>query len=266
MNNERPDRTLQVEKRTATGLFGCGILCHKSVLNGEVPLLAQWARFFSRIGSIASARRIWFAAVFSLIVPSLVGCNVLKPFIFIGEHKKKISPEFDKLPDRKVAVVVWMDQSILFDYPNARAELAAYVADKLSVEMKQRELGTDVVSPKEVELWVSKNAASLSDPVKAGRHFAADYVISVEVVELEFRSPEHPQVLQGRINASISVYDVRSGRERGERFALAPVDCVYPAGAPVMMNASNAVLIREATYHQFAELVARKFYEHTVDL
>ncbi len=32
-----------------------------------------------------------------IVVPLLVSCNLLTPFVFIGEHKKKVLPEFDKL-------------------------------------------------------------------------------------------------------------------------------------------------------------------------
>lgn len=197
---------------------------------------------------------------------TVVGCNLLTPLIFIGDHKRKVAPEFDKLPDSRVAVLVWTDPATLYDYPNAREELGTYLADKLAAELAQRELGTEVVSPKQVEAFVKKDSAAQIDPAKVGAEFKTDYVVYIEVVGLQFRAPEQPQFLQGRIDASIAVYDTRGGRPRGERFALTPVECVYPSGTPVLMNATNALLVREATYHQFAEQIARKFYEHTVDL
>ena len=65
----------------------------------------------------------------------------------------------------------------------------------------------------------------------------------------------------------MSVHEVRSGAARpAERFELTPVDSVYPEGAPVLFSATNSPVIREATYRKFAEDVARKFYEHSVDL
>ena len=63
------------------------------------------------------------------------GCNLLTPLIFVGEHKKKVSPEFDKLQNSRVAVLVWIDQVVLFDYPYARFELCTYISDKLAAEM-----------------------------------------------------------------------------------------------------------------------------------
>jgi hypothetical protein len=44
------------------------------------------------------------------------------------------------------------------------------------------------------------------------------------------------------------------------------VACFYPDDQAVLHTATNSTLIREATYRKFAEVVARKFYEHLVDL
>ena len=41
---------------------------------------------------------------------------------------------------------------------------------------------------------------------------------------------------------------------------------VYPEDRPVLLTATNSPQIREATYYKFSELVARKFYEHTIEL
>ena len=199
-------------------------------------------------------------------VVMLAGCNIVAPIVLLGDTKKKVTAEFDKLPNSRVAVVVWTDPSTLFDYPYARLELATFVNDKLTAELTQRELGTDVVAPREVEDFLQKTPSAQIDPVKVGRQFRTDYVVYVEVSEFQFRDPDSPQLLQGRIGASVSVYDVRSEREKPNRFSLAPVECVFPEGSPVLMNASNSMYIREATYQQFAEQVARKFYEYTVEL
>ena len=40
------------------------------------------------------ANRMALAVVTCLVCTA--GCNLLTPLIFVGEHKKKVSPEFDK--------------------------------------------------------------------------------------------------------------------------------------------------------------------------
>jgi len=200
------------------------------------------------------------------LLPFVVSCNLLTPLVFIGEHKKKVSPEFDKLAGRRVAIVVWTDPSTLFDYPYARFELATYVGDKLYAEMTRRELDTEVVDPRDVEDFIQKNVNAQIYPHTVGEAFDADYVVYMEVLRFQFRNPEQPQFLRGQIHASVSVHDIRADPDQLRRYELAPVKCQYPDGAPVLMTATNAPLIREATYRKFAEQVARKFYEHTVEL
>jgi hypothetical protein len=199
-------------------------------------------------------------------VPLLASCNLLTPFVVLSEHTKKVSPEFDKLAGKRVAVLVWTEPATLFDYPHVRFELATYIGDKLYAEMGQRSLGTQVVDPRDVEDYLQKNIDAQIDPYAVGRKFNADYVVYLEVLEFQIRDPQAPQFLRGRIHASVSVHDIHAEREPQRRYELTPVLCVHPEDAPVLMSATNSPLIREATYRKFAEQVARKFYEHTVEL
>jgi len=199
-------------------------------------------------------------------VPLLGSCNLLTPFVVLAEHTKKISPEFDKLAGKRVAVLVWTEPATLFDYPHVRFELATYIGDKLYAEMGQRGLGTQVIDPRDVEDYLQKNLDAQIDPYAVGRKFNADYVVYLEVLEFQIRDPQTPQFLRGRIQASVSVHDLHAEREPQRRYELTPVQCVHPEDAPVLMSATNSPLIREGTYRKFAEQVARKFYEHVVEL
>lgn len=191
---------------------------------------------------------------------------MLTPLIFVGDHKKKIPAEFDKLAGSRVAIVVWMDQAILFDYPHARFEVAAYVGDKLNTELGQRKQTIEIVDPRDVEDEIQKSYRSRLDPASIGRKLKADFVVYVEVLRMQFRDPTHPQLLRGNVEASVAVYDVSAEPDRARRTELTPVQCTYPDRAPVTMSATNSPIVREATYRKFAEEVARKFYEYTLEL
>jgi hypothetical protein len=201
-----------------------------------------------------------------VILPFITSCAWLTPFVFVGEHRKKVMPEFDKLGDSRVAVLVWTDPSTLFDYRHARLELATYVAHKLDAEMAQRKLKTTVVDARDVEDLLQRNVDARVDPQMIGRTFDVDYVVYLEIVKFQIRDADQPQFLQGQIFASVSVYDIRADEDQLQRYELAPVECIYPDGTPVLLSATNSPLVREATYRKFAELVARKFYEYTVDM
>ena len=173
------------------------------------PSLGDWCgRARGRCDIPGHSRMARWALLFS--VPLAASCNLLTPLVFIGDHKKQISAEFDKLPQKRVAILVWTEPATLFDYPHVRWELATYVADKLNAEMAQRQLGTEVVDPREVEDFLQKNIDAQVDPYAVGRHFDADYVVFLEVLRMQIRNPEEPQFLRGRIEASVSVHDVRA--------------------------------------------------------
>ena len=208
-------------------------------------------------------------AVFGVLlalIPMTAACNWLTPLIFVGEHKKEISAEFSKLAGTRVAVLVWTPPETIFDYQFARFELSSYVSDKLAAEMAGEKASVDLVDPRDVEDFIEKDPDAQLDPRRVGEHFDADYVVFLELLLFQIRDPEQPQFLRGRISASVAVHDVRADPDMPQSFELAPVETVYPEHAPILMNPTNSLMIREQTYRKFAEEVARKFYDYTVDL
>lgn len=201
-----------------------------------------------------------FAGAASLA--ALFGCNMLVPLAVVSEHKKKVNAEFDKLPGNRVAILVWVDQATLFDYPHARFELSAYVEDKLAAEFAQRKLEIDLVDARDVEDYVQRDMDARIDPQTVGRRFKADYVVFSEILRFQIRDADQPQLVQGRLDANVSIHEVRPKGDPPVKFALAPVECAYP-DAPVILNASNSSLVREGVYRLFSERVARKFYDYT---
>ncbi len=195
-----------------------------------------------------------------------LACNWLTPIIFIGEHQKRIFPEFDKLPQKRVAIVIWTAPATLFDYPHARYELATYLGEKLSYEMEQRDLGTTVVDARDIEDYLQKDLDAQIDPSRVGRKFKTDYVIYIEILEFQVRDPESPLFLKGEIEASVVVHDTREDAPPLTKFDLTTVTSKFPLLGPIMMTSTNSQNVREGLYRTFAEDVARKFYEHNIDL
>lgn len=191
-------------------------------------------------------------------------CNLLTPLAVLVEPTKRVAPEFDKLPGKKVAVLVWTEPATLFDYPHTRFELATFIGDKLHAELGRRESATTVVDPRDVEDFIQKNPPAQIDPRAVGKKFDADYVVYLEILQFQLREPDTPQFLRGRIEASVSVHDVQANAGSQRRYDLITARCEYPDEAPVALTATNSPLVREATYRKFAETVARKFYEHTI--
>ena len=209
-----------------------------------------------------SARLRWsFAA--SLLCAG--ACNLLRPLAFLPEAKQKVPAEFDKLRNRRAAVLVWVPTSTLFDYPHARLELATYVADKLAYETAQRDQGTSLVAARDVEDFLQKNVDAQVNPQLVGKKFDCNYVIYLEVLQFHIRDPNQPQMLRATIEAAVTVHDIRADAERAQRVPLETVKCEYPTDGPVLLSATNSMQIRAGAYRKFAEMAARKFYDHTED-
>jgi hypothetical protein len=201
----------------------------------------------------------------SAAVLLLPACNLLIPITFLGDHKKKITAEFDKLANNRAVVLVWTPPETLFDYPHARLELATYVRDKLAEELATRKRGVDLVDAIDVEDFIRAHPEAEVNPRQVGRHFSSDYVVYVEVVEFQIRDAAQPQLLQGRVSASVVVHAIRTDPDLTDSWELNPVQTLYPE-TPQVMTATNALVVREQVYRKFAEEVARKFHDYTVDL
>lgn len=190
------------------------------------------------------------------------GCNWLVPFIFIGEHKRSVPAEFDKLAGKRTVVLVWAEPATMFDYPHVRLELATYATEKIAANVEN----CDTVDAMDVEDYIVRNMEAMIDPMAVGRHFGADYVVYLELLRFQIRDPSTPDLAQGNIKASVSVYDINADSDQASRFILAPVEVIYPKSGPTLMSSSNAILIRQQSYDLFSGEVAQKFYEHKVDL
>ncbi|HNQ21466.1 MAG TPA: hypothetical protein PKK06_00045 [Phycisphaerae bacterium] len=209
----------------------------------------------------------WSAGIAAaVLLMALTGCNWLTPLAAISEQKQEVLAEFDKLPGSRTLVLIWTPPETLFDYPYARLELATYIGDRLQEGLTTKKSKIDLVDPRDVEEYLGRQLARRIDPATVGRQFDADYVVYLELLQFQIRDPEEPQFLRGRIQASVTVHVVRAEPDQVKRYELAPVETVYPKKGPVVLSATNSLRVREAMYREFAEQVARKFFDHTVDL
>lgn len=201
-----------------------------------------------------------------LFLAWITGCNLLLPAAFVGNPQRKMPAEFDKLVNVRAAVLVWAEPETLFHYPHIRWELSARVCDQLASKLNTEKSRLEMVDPRDLEDFIQKNRAAANDPARVGREFKADYVVFVELNRFQIRDPDSPELLHARIDAGVSVYDVRAEGDQPRRYELAAVAVVHPETGPVLMSPTNPLIIRQEAYDKFADVVARKFYDHTVDL
>ena len=185
------------------------------------------------------------------------GCNLLIPVIFLHPGTKKVPPEFARLEDSRTLVMVWAEPETLYDYPHVRLELASYIGDQIAAGVK----GVQLVNERKVEEYLQRNPEAMVDPRQVGEHFGAEMVVYVELLEFQIRDPESPDLLQGTVRAAVRVHDLTAETDELGYQELAEVTVVCPDQA-VLYTATAPIVVRNETYKQFAEAVARKFYEH----
>ncbi len=192
----------------------------------------------------------------------LVGCNLLIPLAFLGEHKEKVPAEFAKLAGKQAAVVVWAAQETLFDYPHVRLELGTHIGDRLREKVDSVRL----VDSRKVEDYIQRSLSNAASPEEIAGKFSCEMVVYVELLEFQIRDPEAPDYLRARIHASVAVYDFHEDNAQPKRFELREVETVYPASQALLFSSTNAVVVRKQAYELFADSVACKFYDHEKEL
>lgn len=193
-----------------------------------------------------------------LLASSAAGCNWLKPLAFIlPEPKETIPAEFAHLQGT-ATVLVWARPETLYDYPNARLEVASHVVDQVQAHVR----GVEFADTFAVEDYLERNSSRLADPERLGREFGTRFVIYLELLEFATRDPHMPDLLQGRIRSSAVVYDLKEKGLPPKRFELAPIYVAVPEGQPVRFTQARALHIRKAMYEIFAGTLAKKFYDH----
>ena len=200
--------------------------------------------------------------VYAVLAFAVSGCDWLMPLVFLGEHKERIPPEFDKLQGKNVAIVVWAAQETLFDYPHVRMELGLHIGDKLLSELKN----VRIVDGRKIEDHVQRALLDSINPEEIGRKFDCDMVLYIELLEFQIREADAPDFLRAKIHASVTVFDLRVDPDEPKRYELEDVTAIYPANHPLLFNETNAVIVRKEAYEMFAEMVARKFYTHEVEM
>lgn len=206
---------------------------------------------------------VWAIMGIGVACAGSAGCNWMLPLAMAtAPHSQKIPPEYAKLPGRTAAVVVIADQETLYDYPNVRLELSSYVTDLL----KSRVRDARFIAPRRIEDFLQSEEGSNEDPQVIGRHFDADMVIQVMLLEFSMRDPELATFCRGRITASVTVFDLTDPNGVAQRTALKDVEVVYPTDRPVGYEANMANIVRQKTYEAFADAVGRKFYEYEKEI
>jgi hypothetical protein len=183
-------------------------------------------------------------------------------WLLTPRQKRNVDAEFKNLKNHSVAVVFYVDEKTQLDYPNVRLSLGAKVAEELRKHIKK----VEVVDPLRVARYQDENLHwDTQDKKTTAKELKVDFLLIVSLVEFSTRVPGQINAFQGRISAEAKLYD--SILDEGDNLlweSKEGLDVVFPKLPQYAARAEPR--IRVETEQLFADMLVKKFYDHTVTL
>ncbi len=190
------------------------------------------------------------------------GCNMAVPALYVIQGPQKRPAQFTLPEDRKLVVFVDDRENVV-----SRLQLRAQLADDVGSRIQQEELVREVVSGRELIAYVRRvETASRRVPIdELGKVVGADLVLYVEMDAFTLSADGASATPVA--SAYVKVVDLKEKRR------IFPPDGDDPRGFPVSSELKNMDVemyrtsaarrkAEDLLERQFAEEVARIFYEH----
>lgn len=198
-----------------------------------------------------------------LSILSVAGCDAGRYSLWLLQPREetKVQAESTKLEHHSVAVIVACDPSILCDYPTVQRDLQQRISAELQANVEGcRPISTDRVERYKLENlhWDSKS------PMTLGTELEVDYVLYVFLAEYTTRESGQSNVLQGRVYAEPKLYAITKPEDEALVWdSPDPLEVVYPEYPKYQPRLEGH--IRNETDRQFADMLAKRFYDHTIE-
>ncbi len=203
--------------------------------------------------------------VLLLLVPALCpGCQCLNYWLFVfapAAPPKAVDAEYDGLQDSTVAVVIYADERVLYEYPMVRLDLGMMVGGYLQQNVKK----CTVVDPQRVASYQQRNIYwDREGRTELGKKLGADYVLFISLIEYTTHVKGSLNLYRGELIADVALHKVdlpeRGSRVWGpDRFHVS-----FPENAPGGRPAEDDRLVAVETRRRFADRLTKKFYDHKV--
>lgn len=205
--------------------------------------------------------RLWWRYALLLPICLTFGCQLA--YFLHPDQNKDVKAEYGKIGKRTVAVLVWADQSTLDVDPLARDRICKAVTYHLRANLPKAKF----IEPSKVgELQKDRSLdwEGMSN-AEVCKRLECDLVMRLDLLEYTTRAGDTIELRKGRIRATINFYDGSSEEYRDSMYdteivATYPPDSIH--GTPDM---DESDLLHE-TVEYFAQLTARKFYDHEESL
>ncbi len=196
------------------------------------------------------------------------GCNILAyPFYLFAprEPKKTVEAEYDQLPGHSIAIVIYTDTKVMYEFPMAKLEMSAVIAKELKDKVRHGKKDDEVVTviePQRVIRYQDEHIHWHSlDRTAIGKAMKSDYVLYISIEEYSTREPGSISLLRGLIIGQASLYKVDMPEREARVWHSEDVSATYPEDGQSIAS-DNEEQIRYETQKLFAEKLVKYFYKH----
>lgn len=209
-----------------------------------------------------------------LAVVALGGCSIARytAYLFTPTSEKEVEAEFDGLPGHSVAIVIFADQGVLYEYPTVQGRLSALIANELRTKVTEKKglnktEKVTVTTPARVLKYQHENVGWDEMPrTKLGKVFGADYVLYIALVGYTMHEPGTLNLYRGMVTAEATLYETAAASPQEARvWHCNDLRIVFPEKGAGRL-ADDQRIIRKETDTRFADLLAKKFYDYEVPL
>lgn len=209
-----------------------------------------------RRGALAAAGGLFVACL------AACGCGPASYLAYLAAPAvadKNVPAEFAELTNCRVAIVLFADQRIQYEHPQARLTLAGTIR----AEMLKKLVGVTITEPAKVWQYQNDhlNWETLDKSVLAAE-LGVDYVLYVTLMEYATREPGSIGLYRGRITAQCVLYKGGTTEQEGRVWHCDRLAVVYPEAAPAGVPAEGDRDVRSEAERLFADALTKKFYDH----
>jgi len=194
------------------------------------------------------------------------GCSLFSfcGYLFAPEMKETtVDAEFDQLPGRRVAVVVFAQPGIDYAHPQARVSLSEAVAH----DLKQNVKNITMIPAATVRKFQRENLDWYALPRRElARRLGVDYVLHLGLEEYSMADP-NSGMFRARITTDVNLYTAAPAPDAvgGDTPVwTGRIRVVYPDDNDRAIVASDDRAARADAHALYAKLLARKFYQHKI--
>ena len=191
----------------------------------------------------------------------MCGCDAAGYFAWLlhPRKEKEIKAACPMLKDHSVAVVFYSDESIQYEYPDARLTLGTRIGEALRQNVEH----CTVISPMTVARYQDEDLRwDQQDKRKIAKDLGADYLLFISLTVYNTRVPGALDAYQGIIAAEVQMYDAHA---KDDTPIWEPDDAIEVTFPDVpRYSARIEPIIRAKTEQQFTDILVKNFYDHKV--